>query len=79
MQKDQKPAADQGRPSATTPVQGGNFFARLNERGKVLNDVKVNVVTVIIFICCLGVITAIATSLAYVTHLGVKGIEHNRN
>jgi hypothetical protein len=56
-----------------------SLFGRLNERAKVLNDVKINLVTVVVFIACLAVLTGIATGLAYVTHRGVKGVEHSRS
>lgn len=62
------------------PRKQMSLFGRMNERAKVLNDVKVNFVTVVIFIGCLAVITGVATSIAYVTHMGVRGMEHgNRN
>jgi hypothetical protein len=71
MRDDKTSIAAPDQPPAPT-----NLIARLNEKAKVLNDVKVNVLTVVIFIACLGVITAVATSIAYVTHKGVQGMEH---
>ncbi len=69
---------DQGVATGGGPQKRPSLFMRLNERAKVLNDVKVNVVTVVIFIGCLAVITAVATGLAYITHQGVRNIEHSR-
>ena len=72
MQDDKTTIAAPDQPAAPT-----NLIARLNEKAKVLNDVKVNFLTVVIFIACLGVITGVATSIAYVTHKGVQGMEHH--
>jgi hypothetical protein len=54
------------------PRDKGGLFTRLNDQAKRLNDVKVNVVTVVIFIAFLGVLTFTATGISYLAHHALR-------